>query len=127
MISVKNLFDAVETTDGQRIWVESHGLTSDLQEWCKIDALACHFGPSPRLTEWFEEHPDGYEHFRGNYHAMLAVSRFLPLLQQLAQAAQNSNVTLVHQSDDPGQNTGTALFEFLIELQAYFPPQEQNG
>jgi uncharacterized protein YeaO (DUF488 family) len=127
MIIVKNLFDPVEPSDGQRLWIESHGLTNDLQEWCKIDAVASQFGPPPKLAHWYDDHPQAYDHFRGKYHEALASSRFLPLLQQLAQAALHANVTLVHQGDDPAQNTAVALHEFLSELQAYFPPQETNG
>ena len=119
MLKVKQLFDEIEADDGQRLWVESHGLTMDLQEWCRVDHVLSHVGPSQRLSEWFEEHGDAYEYFRGMYHTELAKSRFLPLLQQLAMAAQQENFTLLHQGDDPAHNTGTALYEFIVELQAY--------
>ena len=72
MITVKNLFDPVEESDGQRLWIESHGLTTDLQEWCRVDAVASQFGPPPKLAAWYDDHPQGYDHFRGKYHAALA-------------------------------------------------------
>jgi uncharacterized protein YeaO (DUF488 family) len=123
MIKVKNLFDSVEPDDGQRLWVEPFGLTTDLREWCQVEHVLSHLGPTPQLAEWYEEHPDGYEYFRGLYHTELARSRFLPLLQQVAYAAQHENFTIVHQGDDPAHNTGTALYEFIVELQAYAPPE----
>ena len=37
MIKVKHLLEAVEESDGQRLWVEPIGLTKDLREWCQVD------------------------------------------------------------------------------------------
>jgi uncharacterized protein YeaO (DUF488 family) len=124
MFKVKNLFDAVEADDGQRLWVEPVSLTSDLREWCQVDHVLCHLGPTAKLSEWLEEHPDAYEQFRGVYHEALARSPFLLLLKRVAAAAQNENFTLLHQSADPAHNTAVALHEFLSELQAYVPPEE---
>lgn len=126
MIKVKNLFDAVEADDGQRLWIEPWGLTADLREWCEVDHVLCHLGPTQRLSNWFEDHPDGYEDFRARYHESLSRSRFLPLLQQLASAAHRESFTLLHQGDDPASNVGVALHEFISELQAYCPPDAQQ-
>ncbi len=123
MIKVKNLFDRVESDDGQRLWIEPCGLTSDLREWCAVDHVLCHLGPPPQLAEWFEDHPDDYEQFRAIYHEALTKSRFLPLLQQLACAAGRENFTFVHLGNDPCRNAGVALHEFISELQAYCPPE----
>jgi uncharacterized protein YeaO (DUF488 family) len=126
MIKVKNIFDPVEPDDGQRIWIEPHGLTADLRQWCRVDHVLCHLGPAKRVAEWFEDHPDGYEHFRGSYHTTLSSSRYLPLLRQIACAAQRQHFTFLHDSDDPCQNAGVALHEFLSELQMYCPPDAES-
>ena len=63
MIKIKHLMDDWEADDGQRLWVESVGLTRDLREWCKIDHILPHLGPAGELSEWFEQHPDGYDFF----------------------------------------------------------------
>jgi uncharacterized protein YeaO (DUF488 family) len=122
MIKVKSLFDATELDDGQRLWIEPHGLTSDLRQWCHVDHVLCHLGPPAKLAEWFGEHPDAYDYFRATYHDALSRSRFLPLLRQLACAAARENFTLLHDGDDPARNAGVALHEFIAELQAYCPP-----
>ena len=124
MIKVKHLMDPVEGDDGQRLWVESVGLTKDLRGWCKIDHVLPHLGPSAELAEWFEEHPDGYEHFRGRYHEDLARSTYKQALRNLAKAAARENLTLVHTGDDSHHNTATALYEFLSELGAWSTQQE---
>ena len=72
MIKVKHLMDAIEPDDGQRIWVEPVRLTSDLRDWCRVDEMLCQFGPPTALSEWFEEHQDGYDFFRAQYHEALA-------------------------------------------------------
>lgn len=123
MIKIKNLFDEVETDDGHRLWVEPINVTADLSEWCEIDHFLCHIGPPMELWEWFQEHPDGYEFFRAEYHDFLAGCPHLDALQQLAAAALHEDFTLLHQGDDPNHNTGTALYEFLAELQAYCEPE----
>ena len=125
MITIKHFADPVEKTDGQRIWVEPVGLTRDMREWCRVDHVLCHLGPPAELAKWLDEHPDGYDYFRAKYHEHLGRSPYKPALQQLAWAGMRENFTLLHQSDDPQQNTATALYEFLIELSAYCPPDQQ--
>jgi uncharacterized protein YeaO (DUF488 family) len=122
MIKVKHFLDAVEPDDGQRLWVEPIGLTRELTEWCKVDHVLKHLGPNRKLWDWFEEHEDGYEHFRGKYHEYLAKSPYRQALLMLAGAGQRENFTLLHQGSDPNQNSAVALHEFLNELSAYIPP-----
>jgi len=42
-----------------------------------------------------------------------------PALQRLVCEARREQITLLHQSSDPQQNSATALHEFLIDLEAY--------
>ncbi len=119
MIKIKHLLDSVEKDDGQRLWVEPIGLTKDLQEWCNVDHVLTHLGPPKKIWKWFEEHPSGYEYFRGKYHEALQHSAQMPALQALAQAGTKENFTLVHQGDSENENSAMALYEFLTNLQAY--------
>ena len=120
MIQVKHFMEPSEAGDGERLWVEPVGLTRDLQEWCAVDHVVDHVGPPMKLLRWFESHADedeAYETFRGRYHAWLDDSDFRPALVQLAAAGFEQDVTLLHAGDDPEQNTATALYEYLAELQ----------
>jgi uncharacterized protein YeaO (DUF488 family) len=123
MIQIKHLFDAAEPEDGERIWVEPIGLTLDLREWCKVDHILSHLGPTMELWQWYESHPDGYDYFRAKYHTALARSPYRAAMIQLVAAARRGSFTLIHQGDDPEHNTATALYEFLSELEAYAPPE----
>ncbi len=123
MIKVKHLLDTVEEDDGERLWIEPIGLTLDLRQWCKIDQMMSHLGPSKHLADWFAAHPQAYEYFRGQYHQILANGPYRPTLLDLVTAGRRRNFTLVHHGDDPEHNTATALFEFLSELDAYVPPE----
>jgi len=125
MIIVKHLLDAVETGDGQRMWVESIGLTKDLREWCKVDHVLTHLGPPKPVWQVLESHPDAYDFFRARYHEFLAKSQYKPALQALATAGLRENFTLPHQSDDAEHNSATALRDFLSELEAYSPKDER--
>jgi uncharacterized protein YeaO (DUF488 family) len=123
MVKIKHLMDAVEPQDGQRLWIEPVGLTRDLREWCCVHHVLSHLGPPPDLCEWFEQHPDGYEYFRGRYHEFLSASPYRPALQHMARAMAHEDFTLLHQGTDPAQNSAVALYEFLSELSAYCPPE----
>lgn len=128
MIKVKHLMDAVEDDDGQRLWVEATNLARDLREWCKVDHVLTHLGPPPKESEWFEEHPDAYDHFRAKYHEALSESPYKVALQHLARAATSDNFTLLHMGEDPSENAASALHEYLNELGAWSTQQEgQEG
>jgi uncharacterized protein YeaO (DUF488 family) len=71
------------------------------------------------LWRWFDEHPDGYDYFRGKYHEYLSETSRRKGLNHLAAAGLQENITLLHQGDDPGHNSATALYEYLSELQTY--------
>jgi uncharacterized protein YeaO (DUF488 family) len=123
MIKVKHLMDPVEADDGQRLWVEAVGLTKDLRSWCQVGHVLPHLGPSAQVSEWFEQHPDGYDYFRGQYHEALTKSPYRQALVNLAKAAAKENYTLLHAGDDPQHNAATALYEFLSELGAWSPKE----
>lgn len=124
MIRVKHFLDAVEPDDGHRLWIEPIGVARDLQELCHIHHVLTHLGPPMKLWAWFEQHPEGYEYFRGKYHEHLSGGPHREALQELAAAAIREDFTLLHQGDDAARNVATALHEFLIELQAYQPREE---
>jgi uncharacterized protein YeaO (DUF488 family) len=124
MFNVKHLMDPSEGLDGERLFVETGGLTKDLIDWCSVDHVLSHLGPPRELAEWFEAHPQGYEFFRGRYHDALAAGPYMEVLQELVRAAQSRNFTLLHMSENPQENTATALYEFLAELEARMPSQQ---
>jgi uncharacterized protein YeaO (DUF488 family) len=119
MIRVKSLFDPVDSTDGIRLYVEPGGLTRDLVDWCKVDHLLFNAAPPRKLVDWFEKHPRQYDVFRGQYHQWLNKSKFLNAIDELAAAAKEETYTLLHTGDDAGQNTATALADFLSDRQGW--------
>ena len=123
MFKIKHFLDASEPDDGERIWIEPIGITRDLRQMCNVTNVLSHYGPPVSLWEWFEKHPDGYEYFRAQYHEHLAKGPHAEGLKELVFTALRSNITLLHQGDDPARNTATALYEFLSELEAYIQPE----
>ena len=123
MIKVKHMFDAMEESDGLRLWIEPIGLCKDLREWCKVDHVLSHLGPPMKVWNVLEEHPDAYDFFRAEYHDQLRKSKHLAALKAMARASKNESFTLIHQSDDAEHNSATALYEFLSELEAYSKPE----
>ena len=123
MIKVKNVFDAVENDDGQRLWVEPIGLCKDMREWCRVDHVLPHLGPPIRIWKMLEEHPDAYDYFRAQYHTQLRTSKYRAALLALAAASRRETFTLLHHSDDPEHNSAVALHEFLSELESSIKPE----
>lgn len=126
MIKVKHFMEAVEPDDGKRLWVEPIGLTLDLQQWCAVHYVLPHFGPPRNVWDWFEERrgSEGYEHFRGVYHEHLDKGQLRKVLLEMVRlSGRGSDFTLLHQGDDPGHNTATALHEYMSELSSYCPPE----
>lgn len=126
MIKLKHFLEAAEPDDGQRIWAEPLGLTRDLREWCHVDLMMSHLGPPRELWDWFNEHPDGYDFFRGRYHENLKQSSYGDTLYNLACTAVREDITLLYDGEDPEHNTATALYEFISELEAYCPREEDR-
>ena len=115
--------DAVEGDDHERLWIEPLKLTRDLRQWCCVTGVLPQISPPRDIWEWFQENPDGYEFFLAVYHEHLSHSPHLTGLRQLACLSERVNITLLHQGDDPQQNTATALYEFLNELRVYGMPE----
>jgi uncharacterized protein YeaO (DUF488 family) len=122
MILIEHLMDPAEPTDGTRLWIEPIPLTLDLRRWCRVDGEVPALAPERHVWQWLQSHPDGYEYFRAVYHSYLERNAMKTLALELAFAGMHINFTLPHQGDDPAQNSATALYEFLSELQAYSPP-----
>lgn len=123
MIKVKHFMDAVEEDDGQRLWIEPIGCAKDLCQMCRVDHVLTHLGPPKKLWDWFNKHPEEYDQFRGQYHDCLRDGPYNEALKDLAQIAQHETFTLLHQSEDANHNSAAALYEYLIELQAWCPPE----
>ena len=121
MIKAKHFLDQIDADDGPRLWVESIGLTKDLQEWQSVDHVLTHLGPPRETWSWFAAHPDGYDEFRDRYHECLSKSPYRSALQRLACESIKTNFTLVHAGDDPAHNSATALREFIVQLEPYCP------
>jgi len=127
MIRIKNLFEAPEATDNLRLWVGPVGLTRDLATWCRVDGWLREGSPSPELSEWFEEHPGGWQYFRGKHHEQLDRSNAAETLRALSRRAMKETVTLLHAESDPSENSAVSLYEYLVELQAYCSDEQSDA
>ena len=123
MIRIKHFMDRALPTDGIRLWVEPVGVTRDLREWCNIHAVLSELGPPPALAAWLDRHPAGYELFVERYRQHLSHPRPLAAVRRIAELSGRAAVTLLHQSDDPTQNSATALAEIINNL----PLRETSG
>jgi uncharacterized protein YeaO (DUF488 family) len=123
MIKVKHLMETAEESDGQRLWVEPHGLCHDLRQWCQVDHVLPHLGPPVKCWNILQQHPEAYDFFRAQYHEKLRKSQYRAALQSLACVSRRETFTLIHASEDDEHNSAIALYEYLSELEAYCNPE----
>ena len=116
MIWTKHFMEPVSDDDGIRLWVEPIGVTRDLRQWCRIDAVLRELAPPPALAARLEGHPEQYERFRRRYARHLRHSALRPALSRLAELGTCGDITLLHQSSDTTRNTAAALAEIVRDL-----------
>lgn len=126
MLQIKSLFDKPEPQDGLRLWVGPIGLTKDLAQWCNVDRWLKEGSPTAVLGQWFEEHPQGWDYFRGMHHEELNRNGYVRELRSLSLRSSKENVTLLYGETNPEQNSAVSLYEYLVELQAYASDDTQD-
>jgi uncharacterized protein YeaO (DUF488 family) len=113
MLKTKRIYDRKEDDDGKRILVDRvwpRGLTREaaaLDEWLKD------LGPSTELRKWFSHDPQKWEEFRSRYIAELSGTEKQTLLQQLAEEAARSNVTILFGSKETRYNNARVVEELV--------------
>lgn len=107
MIRLKRVYDPASATDGQRILVDRlwpRGLSkakAAVDEWLKDVA------PSTELRRWFAHDPAKWPEFKRRYRRELRVNS--TLIDELAQRAGRSRITLVYAARDEDHNDAVVL------------------
>ncbi len=118
MITVKNVHDQPEPSDGVRILVDRlwpRGVRT-ISTW--IDDWRWDLGPSPALRKWFRRDPRKWHAFKRRYRHELEVRGKMSDLRRLAEQAKVGTVTLLFVAGDEEHNSAVALKELLDELGA---------
>ena len=111
MITLKRVYDPVNSSDGSRFLVERLWPRGVKKISLKIDYWLKDVAPSTELRKWFSHDPTKWDEFRRRYFDELKANP--DAWQPILQAARRGTVTLVYSSHDADHNNAVALQEFL--------------
>jgi uncharacterized protein YeaO (DUF488 family) len=115
-IKIKRVYEQPDKDDGRRILVDRlwpRGLT---KEEAGVDLWLKDIAPSTELRKWFGHDPDRWEEFKERYRAELAEADKMEVLRDIAERAEEENVTLLFGAKDTRHNDARALEAFIREV-----------
>jgi uncharacterized protein YeaO (DUF488 family) len=115
-LHVKRVYEEPGEADGERILVDRiwpRGISKDkagLSNWRKDLA------PSNDLRGWFGHDPERWEEFKERYRAELQEAGKMEEVREIAERAEEGNVTLLFGAKDTKHNNARALEAFVGEI-----------
>lgn len=111
MLKIKRVYEAAESSDGQRFLVERLWPRGMKKAALKMDAWLKDVAPSADLRRWFGHDPLKWDEFQRRYRAELDsnAAAWAPILH----AAQQGNVTLLYSAHDTEHNNALTLMSYL--------------
>ena len=115
-IKIKRVYEQPDKDDGRRILVDRlwpRGLT---KEKAGVDLWLKDIAPSTELRKWFGHDSERWEEFRERYRAELEEAGKMGVLRDIAERAEEENVTLLFGAKDIRHNDAQALESFIGDL-----------
>ncbi len=113
MIKTKSVHDPIEPTDGKRILVSC--FWPKFAERNIVDMWFPELGSELELIKNWHGQKFDWDYFRQQYLERLKKPRIQNILEQIAQAAENENITLVGHAKQSQHCQRTILKEYLDE------------
>jgi uncharacterized protein YeaO (DUF488 family) len=116
MITIKRVYDDVDSQDGARYLVERLWPRGVRKDDLPLDAWLKDVSPSPALREWYGHDAAKWDEFRARYLSELEANpdAWKPLLE----AARRGDVTLLYSARDTDHNSTLVLKQYLEERTA---------
>ena len=111
MITLKRVYEPVDTEDGTRFLVERLWPRGIRKDALMLDAWLKEVAPSTELRRWFSHDPVRWQEFCQRYAAELEArpDAWAPIMQ----ADRSGTVTLLYSSHDTEHNNAVALKAYL--------------
>lgn len=113
MIHIKRAYDDPEPDDGRRFLVDRLWPRGLKKEALELDGWVKEVAPSDELRQWFGHDPARWDDFQQRYAAELDEKP--EQWQQLLEAAEEEDITLVYGARDEEHNNAVALRNYLQE------------
>lgn len=126
MIRVKRVYDAPDSSDGERILVDRMWPRGLPRKRAAVDLWLRDLAPSNELRRWFGHNPARWTEFKKKYHRELQTNpRALEAIQAYI---RGEVVTLLFAARDEDHNNAVALREYLGEwLKPEVAPNHQRS
>ena len=108
-VRLQRAYDEPNPDDGYRVLVDRVWPRGRSREHLRLDEWARDLGPSTQLRKWFGHDPARWTAFQVRYHAELADPGRSRKLDQLAERARQSRVTLVFGAHDAEYNQARVI------------------
>jgi uncharacterized protein YeaO (DUF488 family) len=116
-IRLKRAWDEASPDDGRRVLVDRLWPRGVSKEDARLDDWKKELAPSDGLRHWFDHDPAKWGEFRRRYRAELKAEDKTRAMQELADRAEQGDVTLVYAAKDREHNNAVALRDFIANLQ----------
>lgn len=113
LIHIKRAYDDPEPDDGRRFLVDRLWPRGLKKEALELDGWVKEVAPSDELRQWFGHDPARWDDFQQRYAAELDEKP--EQWQQLLEAAEEEDITLVYGARDEEHNNAVALRNYLQE------------
>jgi uncharacterized protein YeaO (DUF488 family) len=112
-ISLKRIYDAVDSEDGLRILVDRLWPRGVTKQDAAVAVWAKNVAPSDELRKWFHKDTTQWREFKKRYHAELDANA--SHVDDLAKLISLNKVTLLYGSKDEKKNHAIVLRDYLAK------------
>ena len=112
-VRLQRAYDEPNPDDGYRVLVDRVWPRGRTREHLRLDEWARDLGPSTQLRKWFGHDPARWKKFQVRYHAELADPGRSRTLDELAERARKTRVTLVFGAHDAEHNQARVIADQL--------------
>jgi uncharacterized protein YeaO (DUF488 family) len=116
MLNVKRAYEIKEPGDGERILIDRLWPRGVSKAQAGIDRWLKDLAPSTELRKWFGHDPEKWEEFKKRYLKELSDPEKRKLLEDIAQSARSSTVTLIYSAKDTEHNDVKVLEEIIRKM-----------
>jgi uncharacterized protein YeaO (DUF488 family) len=112
-VRLQRAYDEPNADDGYRVLVDRVWPRGRTREHLRLDEWARDLGPSTRLRKWFGHDPSRWTEFQVRYRAELADAGRSRALDELAERARRTRLTLVYGAHDAEHNQARVIADEL--------------
>jgi len=109
---IKRVYEAAQTTDGERILVDRLWPRGLSKEKARVDLWLKESAPSHALRKWFSHKEERWQEFRKRYFKELEGNN-KEEIRLLLSLCRKNKITLLYSAKDEKRNNAVALKDFL--------------